>query len=158
MGIGFVIKNGPKLDHTMQLSIYKWLAPHKIKEAQIAYFGMGGFVITGQKNTTTTWLKNKPSVSEKTHVCEVLETGKVRYDKKREFIVTYDTPAVKLLSKKKVEEFMMPKAIMLNEAFKNGVIPCMCDMETRRWKCDSYCSMKDRCDAIEKERNDKSII
>ena len=64
-GINFVIKNGPKNDHIVQLSIYKWLAPFTIKDAQICYIGMSGFVLTGQPNTITVWLKNKPSVSKK---------------------------------------------------------------------------------------------
>lgn len=149
-GINYVIKSGAKNDHTIQLSIYKWLAPYAIKSAQICYIGMNAFVLTGQPNSLTIWARHEPRVSKKTNVIDVVSTGKENYKKEKQYVVTYDTPKVKLLSKKKVEEFILPRATMLNLAFTEDVVPPKCDEETRRWKCSDYCSHKDMCDKHEK--------
>ena len=157
-GMNFVIKHGAKNDHILQASIYKWLCPFTVKDAQICYISMSGYTLTGQPNTVSTWLKNKPKEGGKYNIIDVVETGKENYQKQREFLVTYDTPPLKLLSTKKIEEFMSAKALILNEAFTKGVTPPRCDEDTRRWKCDKYCSMKERCDEFEKKRKEVKYI
>jgi hypothetical protein len=146
-GIPFVAKQGAKDDHVKQLSIYKWLSPLTVKDAKIVYISMSAFIVTGQHNKLTLFLRHKPRLTDV--IVDVTETGKETYDKRKEFIVTYNTPKVKLFSKKKVEEFMLPTAKILQEAFTNKVIPPKCDEEMQAWKCARYCPVKDICDEID---------
>ena len=154
VGLSYVIKSGAKDDHIMQASIYRWLCPFPIKDAQIVYISMSGFAVTGQPNTTRIWAKHKPRVTKEGVVSEVIATGKENYQKQKEYIVTYNTPGLKLLSDKEVEDFIKPRAIMLQDAFQRDIIPPRCDEQTRKWKCDAYCSVKDKCDEIEMNRKE----
>ena len=154
-GLQYVAKTGPKEDHVWQASIYRWLVPVEITGAVITYLGMGNFVVTGATNDLITYLKNKPSKSEKFHISNVVETGKVNVRTQKEFIVSYDTPPVVLKSIKETEEFMYPRALTLVDSFKNNTPPPKCDDEMQAWKCDKWCPVRHICDEIETNRRNK---
>jgi len=155
-GLQFIAKNGCKESHRVQVSIYAWIMAeyyHKQpKDVKICYYSMSDFVITGQQNTLRLKLRHVPKISKETNVANVVDTGKITYDKKKELLVTYDTPAVKVMTQEEVEAFIHPKALVLQEAFEKDIVPPKCDEETQKWKCASYCGMKHLCDEIESKR------
>lgn len=149
-GMAFIIKSGAKEDHISQVNIYKWLCPHKIKKLGIIYLSMMNFIQTGTICEVSQSFKNTPDKSK--HGFEYFIPPVKRNSKGwGTYRLFYNVPDVPIWSDDEVKNYLTPKAEILYNAFKDNILPPMCDEETRRWKCESYCNVKHICDKIEKE-------
>ena len=118
---------------------------------------MMSFVQTGQINETIEKFKNPPNQKKKG--CVYYKQIAKNPSGYNDYLLCYDTPEVPAWSEKETIDFITPRAVILNEAFEKKLLPPHCDEEMAKWKCKSYCIVKDICIGFknkEQEKNDEN--
>ena len=144
-----------------QTNIYAWLGRqngYRIDRIEIAYLSLMQVVKTGQVVPFTEFLVNPPAKSgRRKNMLGTPRLVKAYASGKKKWECFYRIPEVPLYDDQTVIDFATPKLACLSQAFKAGVMPPVADDETRRWKCDGYCRVREHCEAEEK-KNGRTLV
>jgi len=156
-GMQFIVYEGAKEDHIWQTNIYAWLLRRngfRVDHIEIAYLSLMAIVKTGQEILWHEYLAAAPSKTGKRKRMVSIPTLVKEYPSgRKKWACVYRVPEVPIYDTETIEDFMRPRILMLNNAFKHGTMPDMADEETRAWKCNEYCHVKDQCDEFQGEIN-----
>ena len=160
-GLQYIVFDGAKEDHIWQTNIYAWLGRqngYRVDRIEIAYLSLMQVVKTGQIVPLTELLVNPPAKSGKRK--NMLGTPRIikEYGSgKKKWECFYRIPEVPIYDDQTVIDFATPRLACLSLAFKSGAMPPVAEDEVRRWKCDGYCRVRERCEA-EESKNGRSLV
>jgi hypothetical protein len=152
-GLHYIVYDGAKEDHIWQTNIYAWIARengYRVDRIEIAYLSLMQVVKTGQVVPLVEFLTNAPPKGGKRknmigtpRLIRTYPSGKKKWE------CFYRIPEVPMYDDKTILDFVTPRLACLSQAFKSKIMPPVADEETRRWKCDGYCQVRQQCEAYE---------
>lgn len=151
----YIVFDGAKQEHIWQTNVYAWIARqngYRVDRIEIAYLSLMQVVKTGLVVPLVEYLNNPPARSGKRkHMLGTPRLVRSYPSGKKKWECFYRIPEVPIYDDETIIDFATPRLHCLTQAFKSGIMPPVAEDETRRWKCDGYCMVREACEAEEKK-------